>query len=105
MRIAYLHDHLLAVRDAIAAGVDVRGYFAWSLLDNVEWSQGTTKRFGLVHVDFETLARTPKQSAAFYREVIDSNGTCLADAPRIPTSDAVVASAQQTAASLQEGAG
>ncbi|MBC14324.1 MAG: beta-glucosidase [Rhodothermaceae bacterium] len=104
MRIAYLHDHLLAVRDAIAAGVDVRGYFAWSLLDNVEWSQGTTKRFGLVHVDFETLARTPKQSAAFYREVIDSNGACLADAPRIPTTEAVVASAHQTASSLQEAA-
>ena len=104
MRIAYLHDHLLAVRDAIDAGADVRGYMAWSLLDNVEWSQGTSKRFGLVHVDFETLERTPKHSARFYREVIDSNGGTLDGAPRIPTTGAVTATAKQTAASLQEAA-
>ncbi len=105
MRVAYLHDHLLAMRDAIEAGVDVRGYFAWSLLDNVEWAQGTEKRFGIVHVDFETLARTPKHSAAFYREVIDSNGVCLDDDARIPTTDEVTATAERSAASLQEGAG
>ncbi|WP_420456688.1 GH1 family beta-glucosidase [Rubrivirga sp.] len=105
MRVAYLHDHLLAVEDAIEAGVDVRGYFAWSLLDNVEWAQGTSKRFGIVHVDFETLERTPKHSAAFYREVIGSNGAALGDAPRIPTTDEVTATARRSAASLQEGAG
>jgi beta-glucosidase len=61
-RIAYLADHLAAVRAAIADGVPVQGYFAWSLLDNYEWSLGYEKRFGLVHVDFETLQRRPKAS-------------------------------------------
>jgi beta-glucosidase len=61
-RIAYLDAHLQAVQDAIAAGAPVAGYFAWSLMDNYEWSLGYEKRFGLIHVDFETLARTPKAS-------------------------------------------
>ena len=61
-RIAYLQAHLAQVRRAIADGADVRGYFIWSLLDNYEWALGYEKRFGLVHVDFETLARTPKAS-------------------------------------------
>ena len=66
LRVDYLRTHLRAVQDAIAAGVDLRGYFAWSLLDNVEWAAGTSKRFGLVHVDFENQLRTPKASAHFY---------------------------------------
>lgn len=61
-RSAYLDQHLDAVRAAIAAGVPVAGYFVWSLLDNYEWSLGYEKRFGLVHVDFESLRRTPKAS-------------------------------------------
>jgi len=61
-RIAYLASHLAAVQRAIAAGVPVAGYFTWSLMDNFEWSLGYGKRFGLVHVDFETLQRTPKAS-------------------------------------------
>jgi len=61
-RIAYLNSHLDEVRKAIADGVPVAGYFVWSLLDNYEWSFGYEKRFGLVHVDFETLQRTPKAS-------------------------------------------
>lgn len=61
-RIAYLDDHLAEVRKAIAGGAPVKGYFAWSLLDNYEWSLGYEKRFGLVHVDFDTLERTPKAS-------------------------------------------
>ena len=61
-RIAYLADHLGAVRAAIADGVPVAGYFTWSLMDNFEWSLGYEKRFGLVHVDFETLQRSPKAS-------------------------------------------
>ena len=70
----------LAVRHAaIQQGVDVRGYFAWSLLDNLEWSLGYSKRFGLVHVDFETLERTPKDSARFYADVIATQGAALAD--------------------------
>ncbi|MFI6820668.1 GH1 family beta-glucosidase [Micromonospora sp. NPDC050187] len=69
-RIAYLDGHLRAVRTAIAEGVDVRGYFVWSLLDNWEWAEGFTKRFGLVHVDVDTRARTPKSSYAWYRDLI-----------------------------------
>lgn len=52
------------------AGVDVRGYFTWSLTDNVEWTEGASQRFGLVHIDYETLTRTPKASYAWYRELI-----------------------------------
>ncbi|XTZ18735.1 GH1 family beta-glucosidase [Micromonospora echinospora] len=69
-RIAYLDGHLRAVRAAIDEGVDVRGYFVWSLLDNWEWAEGFTKRFGLVHVDVGTQARTPKSSYAWYRDLI-----------------------------------
>jgi len=76
-RVAYLRAHLEAVRDALGQGVDLRGYFAWSLLDNFEWAYGFTKRFGLVHVDYVTQARTPKASARFYTEVIRSRGAAL----------------------------
>ncbi|MEV4493388.1 GH1 family beta-glucosidase [Micromonospora coxensis] len=69
-RIAYLDGHLRAVHQAIDAGVDVTGYFVWSLLDNWEWAEGFTKRFGLVHVDFATQARTPKSSYAWYRDLV-----------------------------------
>jgi len=58
----------------MSAGVDVRGYFVWSLLDNFEWAQGYAKRFGLVHVDFDTQVRTPKTSFHWYRDVITRNG-------------------------------
>ncbi|MCU0816976.1 MAG: GH1 family beta-glucosidase [Cypionkella sp.] len=61
-RTAFLFDHLAAVRQAMAEGANVKGYFYWSLLDNFEWAEGYEKRFGLVHVDYETLARTPKSS-------------------------------------------
>lgn len=61
-RVAYYDAHLKAVRAAQVAGADVRGYFAWSLLDNYEWAEGYAKRFGLVHVDFESQLRTPKAS-------------------------------------------
>ncbi|PJN94396.1 hypothetical protein CNY89_14770 [Amaricoccus sp. HAR-UPW-R2A-40] len=61
-RIAYLESHLAEARRAIAEGVPLKGYFIWSLLDNYEWSFGYEKRFGLVHVDFETLERRPKAS-------------------------------------------
>jgi len=76
-RIAYFRSHLQAVLEAIAQGADIRGYFAWSLLDNFEWSCGYAKRFGLIHVDFASQRRTPKASAEFYRQVIASRGRCL----------------------------
>jgi beta-glucosidase len=72
-RIAYLRDHIEVVGEAIAAGIDVRGYFAWSLLDNFEWAYGYSKRFGLIHVDYETQERTWKDSAYWYRDVIAAN--------------------------------
>ncbi|RNI20855.1 GH1 family beta-glucosidase [Flexivirga caeni] len=71
-RIRYVRDHLGAVRGAMAKGVDVRGYYVWSLLDNFEWARGYQPRFGLVHVDYDTLERTPKASFDWYREVIAS---------------------------------
>src|SRR5699024_5889360 len=69
-RIAYLNGHIDAVQQAVAEGVDVRGYFVWSLMDNFEWAEGFTQRFGLVHVDFDTLRRTPRASYAWYRDRI-----------------------------------
>jgi len=69
-RIDYLQQHLDSVREAIADGVPVAGYYAWSLLDNYEWSFGYEKRFGLVHVDFDTLIRRPKTSYHFLKELM-----------------------------------
>ncbi|WP_240098453.1 GH1 family beta-glucosidase [Thermomonas flagellata] len=79
LRIDYLHRHLRAVHAAIQAGVDVRGYMLWSLLDNLEWSLGYSKRFGMVHVNYATQERTPKDSALWYAKVIASHGRSLAD--------------------------
>jgi beta-glucosidase len=73
-RLTYLAGHVRAVHDAIAAGADVRGYFAWSLLDNFEWAWGYGQRFGLVHVDFDTMERIPKASARWYARTIARNG-------------------------------
>lgn len=69
-RMSYLGRHLAAVADAMAQGVDVRGYFVWSLLDNFEWAYGYEKRFGIVHVDYATQARTPKDSALALKEFL-----------------------------------
>lgn len=69
-RIRYLDGHLRALHDAITAGVDVRGYLTWSLIDNFEWAEGYSQRFGLVHVDFKTQQRTPKASFGWYRDLI-----------------------------------
>jgi beta-glucosidase len=72
-RIMYLRNYLMQLQRATSEGVPVRGYFLWSLMDNFEWIFGFEKRFGLYRVDFETLARTPKLSASFYRDVIARN--------------------------------
>ncbi|WP_055477707.1 GH1 family beta-glucosidase [Sphaerimonospora mesophila] len=73
-RIDYLRDHLAAIRQAMAEGVDIRGYFCWSLIDNFEWARGYAARFGLVHVDYDTQARTPKASFRWLREFVRSQG-------------------------------
>ncbi len=71
-RIDYLRAHFAAAHRAMAAGVNLKGYFIWSVIDNFEWAFGYSKRFGLVHVDYETQQRTPKASAYWYRDVIRS---------------------------------
>jgi beta-glucosidase len=73
-RIAFVDGHLRAALAAIQQGVDLRGYFYWSLMDNLEWAEGYAKRFGLVHVDYETQKRTLKESARWYADVIARNG-------------------------------
>jgi beta-glucosidase len=73
-RINYLRAHLLAVHDAIEAGVNIRGYCIWSLMDNFEWAHGLSRRFGIVRVEHETGRRIPKQSARWYSQVIAQNG-------------------------------
>ena len=77
LRVWYFREHLKAAHDAIRQGANLRGYFAWSLLDNYEWSLGFSKRFGIVHVDYTTQVRTPKASAHYYSGVIRSNGASL----------------------------
>jgi beta-glucosidase len=77
LRVWYFREHLKAAHEAIRGGANLRGYFAWSLLDNYEWSLGFSKRFGIVHVNYQTLERTPKASAHYYSSVIRSNGAVL----------------------------
>lgn len=76
-RIDYLHRHLRGLRRAAEEGVDIRGYFQWSFMDNFEWTRGYHDRFGLVHVDFSTQKRLPKDSFYWYGDVIRSNGSSL----------------------------
>jgi beta-glucosidase len=80
-RVAYLHDHFLAAADAIDDGVPLAGYFVWSLMDNFEWAHGFTKRFGLAYVDYETLARTVKDSGRFFAAVAQARESALSDIP------------------------
>ncbi|MEU4832416.1 GH1 family beta-glucosidase [Streptosporangium sp. NPDC023615] len=91
-RTAFFEGHLRAAHAAIEAGADLRGFLVWSLLDNFEWAEGYHKRFGIVHVDFETQRRLPKDSALWYREVIRHNGLRRERARR-PTLEAVAARA------------
>lgn len=76
-RIDFLRRYLSQLTRACAEGVDVRGYFVWSLLDNFEWTEGYSQRFGIVHVDYPTQQRTPKDSAMWYKEVIAANGATI----------------------------
>jgi beta-glucosidase len=76
-RVAYLRDHLTAAREAIKQGVQLCGYFVWSLLDNFEWSHGYSRRFGIVHVNYDTQERTIKSSGKYYSRVVRTNGGLL----------------------------
>ena len=80
-RIEFMNTYLLQLQRALNQGIDVRGFFAWSFMDNFEWGEGYKQRYGLVHVDFVTQQRTLKDSAYWYRELISSNGTTLEDIP------------------------
>ncbi len=80
-RIDYTRRHLLQLGRAIEDGVDIRGYFHWSIMDNFEWAEGYRERFGLTYVDYRTQQRTLKDSAIWYRTIIESDGAALAHAP------------------------
>jgi len=77
LRVEYLRGHLCAAVEAMRQGVNLRGYYVWSLLDNFEWSHGYSRRFGIVHVNYETQERTIKSSGRFYSSVIKTNGATL----------------------------
>jgi len=79
LRTDYLRRHIAALRRAMQQGVDLRGYFVWSLMDNFEWASGYSHRMGLLHVDYATQQRTLKASGEFYREVIRTHGACVPD--------------------------
>ena len=72
-RVMYLRNHLTQLHRAVSEGYPVKGYFLWSLLDNFEWADGYSKRFGIHYVDFKTLKRTPKLSAEWYTQTIANN--------------------------------
>lgn len=73
-RIRFIQDHLLQIHQAMRSGVPVKGYFHWSFMDNFEWALGYAPRFGLVHIDYNTLQRTIKDSGKWFRQVIQANG-------------------------------
>ncbi len=79
LRTDYLRRHIAAIRRAMAQGVDLRGYFVWSLMDNFEWASGYSHRMGLLHVNYDTQERTVKSSGEFYRDVIRANGANVPD--------------------------
>ncbi|PWU21031.1 MAG: hypothetical protein C5B48_11760 [Candidatus Rokuibacteriota bacterium] len=83
LRPGFLLSHLKEVARALANGLDVRGYYHWSLLDNFEWGKGFGPRFGLYHVDYETLARKPTESAEVYRHIIEAHRAEGDGSPRV----------------------
>lgn len=86
-RIDYIHRHLLELRRAMKAGVQVEGYLAWSLLDNFEWAEGYKQRFGMVYVDYQSQRRIPKDSFHWYKQVIASRGASLAGDFAVPIAE------------------
>ena len=103
-RLAYLRDHVDAAAEASAAGVDVVAYYAWSLLDNYEWADGYSKRFGLVYVDYGTLDRTPKRSARWFARVLAAHAARAAAALVVVPDPAAPAPAEPDAARAAVGA-
>ncbi|WP_188190227.1 GH1 family beta-glucosidase [Nonomuraea sp. SYSU D8015] len=98
-RISFLEEHLRAVRAAVEDGAKVRGYLVWTLLDNLEWSDGYQRKFGLVHVDFATQRRRLKDSALWYRDVVKRNGL-TETRPKRPTLETVAARARVSRATV-----
>lgn len=82
MRIDFLHRYLTELSKAIAEGVPVKGYLQWSIMDNMEWAEGYTQRFGMVYIDYPTLRRIPKDSAYWYARVMETNGDSLNELPQ-----------------------
>jgi len=76
-RIAFLQDHFVAACRAVKDGVRLKGYSVWTITDNFEWAEGYSKRFGLIHMDYQSLKRTPKKSFYWYKQVIANNGFVL----------------------------
>ena len=76
-RISYMDQYIRGLKRAVDEGVDVAGYFYWSFMDNFEWKNGYTQRFGLVHVNYDTQVRTVKESGFHYKEIMETNGACL----------------------------
>jgi beta-glucosidase len=85
IRVRYLARHAAAIYEARRVGIDVRGYFVWSLMDNYEWGFGFTKQFGIIHVDYATQKRTVKDSGRWYQGVIRNQGFPVADANHYTT--------------------
>ncbi|MEV4392446.1 GH1 family beta-glucosidase [Nonomuraea sp. NPDC049607] len=98
-RVHFVEEHLRALRSSVEEGANVRGYLVWTLLDNLEWADGYRRKFGLVHVDFDTQRRRPKDSALWYRDVIRRNGLTEAP-PRRPTLETVAARARVSRATV-----
>lgn len=96
-RIAYLDGYLTAAAQAITEGIRLEGYFAWSLLDNFEWGEGYSQRFGLVYVDYRTQDRIPKESAAWYREVISLHAQMVGkDHPHVKQAETALLAPNRT---------
>ncbi|NUP03810.1 MAG: beta-glucosidase [Nonomuraea sp.] len=98
-RVHFIEEHLRALRTSVEEGAKVRGYLVWTLLDNLEWADGYRRKFGLVHVDFETQRRRPKDSALWYRDVIRRNGLAETRSKR-PTLETVAARARVSRATV-----
>ena len=81
----YFEGYIRACGEAIDMGIKLEGYFAWSLMDNFEWEYGYTKRFGMLYVDYDTLERTPKSSALWYKKTVEAHGSNILKSSSLQT--------------------